>query len=114
MILIGAKTGFSHSARKGTQTLSGNSEGYNIMTKTEKVLTALQEGQELTASQITARWNVGNPGSLIQSLRFKGFSVYLNTHTDTKGRVTRKYRLGSPSRRVVGAGYRAIAEGMVA
>ncbi|SVE13620.1 uncharacterized protein METZ01_LOCUS466474, partial [marine metagenome] len=26
------------------------------MTKTSKVLTALQEGQELTAAQITARW----------------------------------------------------------
>ena len=114
MILIGAKTGFSHSARKGSQTLSGNSEGYNIMTKTDKVLTALQEGQALTAAQISARFNVGNPGSLIQALRFKGYSVYLNTHTDTKGRVTKKYRLGTPSRRVIGAGYRAIAEGMVA
>ncbi len=85
-----------------------------MTTKTDKVLVALEEGQELTASQISARWNVGNPGSLIQALRFKGHSVYLNTHTDTKGRVTRKYRLGSPSRSVIGAGYKAIASGLVA
>jgi hypothetical protein len=83
-----------------------------MTTKTDKVLTALQEGQELTAAQISARWGVGNPGSVVQTLRFRGHSVYLNTHTDTKGRVTRKYRMGSPSKRVVAAGYRAIAEGV--
>ena len=80
-------------------------------TKTDKVLTALQEGQEMTSAQITARWDVPNVGAVIQNLRFKGHSVYLNTHTDTKGRVTKKYRLGTPSRRVVAAGYKALAEG---
>ena len=80
-------------------------------TKTDKVLTALQEGQEMTSAQISARWDVPNVGAVIQNLRFKGHSVYLNTHTDTKGRVTRKYRMGTPSRRVVAAGYKAIAEG---
>tara|TARA_B100001013_G_scaffold31519_1_gene17133 strand:+ start:1441 stop:1701 length:261 start_codon:yes stop_codon:yes gene_type:complete len=81
-----------------------------IATKTDKVLTALQEGQELTSSQISARWDVPNVGAVIQNLRFKGHSVYLNTHTDTKGRVTRKYRMGTPSRAVVAAGYKALAE----
>ena len=85
-----------------------------MTTKTNKVLTALQEGQELTAAQISARWRVGNPGSVVQTLRFRGHSVYLNTHTDTKGRMTKKYRLGSPSRSVIGAGYKAIASGLVA
>jgi hypothetical protein len=85
-----------------------------MTTKTDKVLSALQEGQELTAAQITARWGVGNPGSVVQALRFRGHSVYLNTHTDTKGRMTKKYRLGSPSRSVIGAGYKAIASGLVA
>ena len=79
-------------------------------TKTDKVLTALQEGQEMTSAQISARWDVPNVGAVIQNLRFKGHSVYLNTHTDTKGRVTRKYRMGTPSRRVVAAGYKALAE----
>ena len=83
-------------------------------TKTGRVLTALQEGQELTAKQIAARFNVGNPGSVIASLRNSGFAVYLNTHTDTKGRKTQKYRLGTPSRRVVAAGYKALSAGLVA
>ena len=85
-----------------------------MTTKTDKVLSALQEGQELTAAQITARWGVGNPGSVVQALRFRGHSVYLNTRTDTKGRTTNKYRMGTPSRSVVGAGYKAIACGLVA
>jgi hypothetical protein len=85
-----------------------------MTTKTDKVLSALQEGQELTAAQITARWGVGNPGSVVQALRFRGHSVYLNTRTDTKGRTTNKYRMGTPSRSVVGAGYKAIASGLVA
>ena len=81
------------------------------MTKTSKVLTALQEGQELTAKQISARWNVGNPGAVIQTLRFQGHPVYTNPHTDTKGRTSNKYRLGTASRAVVAAGYRALANG---
>ena len=82
-----------------------------MTTKTAKVLTALQEGQELTAAQISARWNVGNPGALIQSLRFQGHPVYTNARIDTKGRTSNKYRMGTASRAVVGAGYRAIANG---
>ena len=82
-----------------------------IATKTDKVLTALQEGQEMTSAQISARWDIPNVGAVIQNLRFKGHSVYLNTHKDTKGRMTKKYRLGTPSRRVVAAGYKALAEG---
>lgn len=79
------------------------------MTKTEKVLNALQEGQELSSAQIASRYSVGNPGATIQNLRFKGHAIYLNAHSDTKGRVVNKYRLGTPSRAVVAAGYRALA-----
>jgi hypothetical protein len=46
---------------------------------------------------------------VIQALRFSGYSIYLNSHKDTKGRMTQKYRLGSPSRKVIAAGYKALA-----
>ena len=45
----------------------------------------------------------------IQSLRFAGYPVYLNT-TKTGAR---KYRLGSASRAVVAAGYKAMAKNLV-
>jgi|TARA_R110000803_G_scaffold30857_1_gene69227 hypothetical protein len=74
-----------------------------------KVLTALSNGTELTAKQIKSRFGAGNPAAVIQALRFSGYSIYLNTHTDTKGRVTNKYRLGTASRKVIAAGYKALA-----
>ena len=84
------------------------------MTKTDKLIEALKSGEELTAKQITARFGIANPTATISDLRYDyGHAVYANKHTDTKGRVTTKYRLGRPSRSVVRAGYRALALGLI-
>jgi hypothetical protein len=50
---------------------------------------------------------------VIQSLRFKGFPIYLNVVTDTKNRSRNVYRLGTPSRAIIAAGYKAMANGLV-
>ena len=83
------------------------------VTKQERLLEALRTGEELTAAQIRARFGIANPTATVSDLRFAGFAVYCNRRTDSKGRVTMKYRLGTPSRRVVAAGYRALAAGLV-
>ena len=83
------------------------------VTKEQKVLNALQEGRTLSSAQMKSFFNVGNPQAVVQQLRFKGFPIYLNTVTDTKGRTRNVYRLGTASRAVVAAGYRAIANGTV-
>lgn len=80
-----------------------------IMTKEAKVLSALQEGRTLSSAQIRSFFGAGNPQAVIQSLRFKGFPIYLNNHVDSKGRKTSKYRLGTASRAVIAAGYQALA-----
>jgi predicted ArsR family transcriptional regulator len=80
--------------------------------KQSRVLEALRKGEKLTAKQISARFGVKNPTATVSDLRFAGFAIYANQHTDTKGRVTTKYRLGNPSREVVAAGYRALAMGL--
>ena len=83
------------------------------MTKTERLLEVLQNGESLTAKQISARFGIANPTATVSDLRLRGgFAVYANQHTDTKGRQTTKYRLGRPSREVVAAGYRAMALGL--
>jgi len=82
------------------------------LTKQNRVLEALQNGEQLTAKQIAARFSVKNPTATISNLRFEGYAVYANKHTDTKGRVSTKYRLGKPSREIVAAGYRALALGL--
>jgi hypothetical protein len=83
------------------------------VTKQERLLEALRNGEQLTAAQIKARFGIANPTATVSDLRFAGFAVYANRHTDTKGRVSTKYRLGTPSRAVVAAGYKALAAGLV-
>ena len=79
------------------------------VTKESKVLSALQEGRTLSSAQMRSYFGAGNPQAVIQSLRFKGFPIYLNTVTDTKGRTRNVYRLGTASRAVIAAGYKALA-----
>jgi hypothetical protein len=83
------------------------------LTKEQKVLNALQEGRTLSSAQIKSFFGAGNPQAVIQSLRFKGFPIYLNVVTDTKNRSRNVYRLGTPSRAIIAAGYKAMANGLV-
>ena len=78
-------------------------------TKEMKVLNALQSGRTLSSAQLRSQFGAGNPQAIIQSLRFKGFPIYLNTVTDTKNRSRNVYRLGTPSRAIIAAGYKAMA-----
>jgi len=78
------------------------------MTNTARVLEVLQTGEALTAKQIGARFKIANPRATISALRSEGYAIYLNQHKDTKGRVTSKYRIGKPTRKIVAAGYKAL------
>ena len=80
-------------------------------TNTEKVITALEGGAELTAKQITARYGVANPRAVISSLRMQGYPVFLNQRTNSLGETYSKYRLGTAPRSVGAAGYQALAAG---
>jgi predicted ArsR family transcriptional regulator len=82
------------------------------MTQTKRVLEALLAGHQLTAKQISSRFGIASPTKVVSLVRQEGYAVYLNKHTDTKGRVTHKYRIGKPSRKLIAAGYRALAAGI--
>jgi hypothetical protein len=82
-------------------------------TKTTKVIAALENGTELTAKQITARYGVKNVRALMSSLRMQGYPVYLNKRVSSfDGETYNKYRLGTATRAVIAAGYRALAQGV--
>jgi len=83
-----------------------------INTKTGKLLAALRDGESLTEGQIKVRFGLANPRASISDIRSEGFAVYANQHKDTKGRVTTKYRIGTPSRELIAAGYRAMSLGL--
>ena len=78
-------------------------------TKAAKVATALENGAELTAKQITSRYGVKNVSAVISQLRSEGFSIYLNKRVSSfDGEAYMKYMIGTPTRAVVAAGYKAL------
>ena len=78
-------------------------------TQTSKVATALSNGAELTAKQISARYGVKNVRAVISKLRSEGYSIFLNKRVSSyDGETYMKYRMGTAPRSVVAAGYAAI------
>ena len=83
----------------------------NPETKTFRVFQALQSGQSLTESK-ARKMGVGNLRAEVSRIRNHGFAVYANTRKAGNGITVTEYELGRPSRRLVAAGYKAIAMGI--
>jgi len=84
------------------------------LTQKQKLRIAFFNGSQLTTKQIRAQYKIASPTKVISNLRLEdGLPIYANKHVDTKGRETTKFRLGTPSRAVIAAGYRAMAMGLV-
>jgi len=71
------------------------------MSKQAKLLSHLQAGAELTAKQISGTFGLKNPGRAVHLLRTQGFCVYSNPTTLSNGATVVKYRIGTPSKRIV-------------
>ena len=81
-----------------------------------KGISALEKtDQGLTANEMKNRFGVTNARALVTHLRQNGFAIYLNKtpkYTDRNGNVRKgvsRYRLGTPSRAIIAAGYKALA-----
>jgi hypothetical protein len=85
----------------------------NPETKTFKVFTALRSGDTLTPAEAKKRFGVGNLAAEASRIRQHGFAVYANSRKAGNGVTVTEYVLGKPSRKVVAAGYRALARGLV-
>lgn len=84
------------------------------VSKVDRVFDALVlNGEKLTAKQIASRYSIANPHDAVYQIRMEGYPIYLNKHKNTKGRVTHKYQFGKASRKIVSAGYKALALGLV-
>jgi hypothetical protein len=85
----------------------------NPETKTFKVFQALRTGESLTESK-ARKMGVGNLRAEVSRLRNEhGFCVYANTRKAGNGVTVTEYQMGKPSRKLIAAGYRAIAAGLV-
>lgn len=82
-------------------------------TKLDLVFEALvNRGEALTAAQIKSRYGISNPHDAIYQIRRMGYAIYLNERKNSKGETVARYKAGKPSRKLVAAGYRALAAGL--
>ena len=86
---------------------------FNLETKQGKLFKALVlEGETMTASQITKRFGIKNPTATISEIRHAGFAIYGNQRVAGNGVKVTEYRHGKASRRLIAAGYKALAQGL--
>ena len=85
---------------------------FNPETKTFKVFTALYNGEALTASK-AKKMGVGNLSAEVSRIKQGGYAVYSNSRIAGNGVQVTEYVMGKPSRKIVAAGYRALAMGLV-
>lgn len=74
-------------------------------TKNERVLNYLLQGHDLTEGQARSRFGIQNMSAEATRLRQKGYAVYNNQRTLSNGNRANVYRIGTPRRSVVAAGY---------
>jgi len=82
-------------------------------TKTFKLFTALHNGESVSASQALKRFGIKNISAEVSRVRQAGFAVYANSRKAGNGVQVTEYRIGKPSRKIVAAGYKAMALGLV-
>lgn len=81
-------------------------------TKTYKLFTALKQGDRVTQAQATKRFGIMNLRAEVSRIRHSGFAVYLKNRKAGNGVQVSEYVLGTPSREIVAAGYKALALGL--
>jgi len=87
---------------------------FDLKTKQGRLFKALVlDGESLTASQITKRFSIKNPRATVSDIRYAGFPIYANTRKAGNGVRVTEYRHGRASRKLVSAGYKAMAMGLV-
>ena len=86
---------------------------FNPKSKTFKVFTALYNGKALTPSQAKHDLGVGNLAAEASRIRQAGYAVYTNSRTAGNGVQVTEYVMGKPSRKLIAAGYKAMALGLV-
>jgi hypothetical protein len=85
----------------------------NKGTKTHKLFTAMKNGDKVTASQAEKTFGIKNIAAEASRIRQAGFAVYANTRKAGNGVQVTEYEIGQPSRKLIAAGYKAMALGLV-
>jgi hypothetical protein len=86
---------------------------FNEDTKTYRLFSALQQGEAVTPAAAAKRFGIKNMSAEVSRIRQAGFAVYANQRTAGNNTRVTEYVLGKPSRKIVAAGYKAMALGLV-
>ena len=86
---------------------------FNTETKTYKLFNALYNGEAVTASQAHKRFGIKNISAEVSRVRQAGYAVYANSRKAGNGVKVTEYVIGKPRRKLVAAGYKAMALGLV-
>lgn len=78
------------------------------MTKTGKLVAALERGERLTLDEVRTRFGLKDPAVAMSDLRLRNGYAIESGWFDEGGISVRRWWLGVPPRRVVVAGYRAL------
>lgn len=84
-------------------------KGFSMNSVKTKILETLKAGNEVSGAQFASRYKTTavSVAARVSELRREGYPIYNNRRVDSQGRVTFKYRLGTPSKAVIAAGYAA-------
>lgn len=85
---------------------------FNEDTKTYKLFNALRNGDAVTPASAEKRFGIKNVSAEVSRIRQAGFAVYANQRKAGNGVQVTEYVLGKPSRKIVAAGYKAMALGL--
>lgn len=82
-------------------------------TKTYRLFQALHAGEAVTPAAAQKRFGIKNISAEVSRIRQSGFAVYANSRKAGNGVQVTEYVIGKPSRKLVAAGYKALAMGLV-
>ena len=85
---------------------------FNPETKTFKLFNAMYNGEKVTASQAERRFGIKNISAEVSRIRQHGYAVYANNRKAGNGVEVTEYEIGKPSRKLIAAGYKAMALGL--
>ncbi len=85
---------------------------FKTETKTYKLFNAMYNGDKVTASAAEKRFGIKNISAEVSRIRQSGYAVYANTRKAGNGVQVTEYAIGKPSRKLIAAGYKALALGL--
>lgn len=85
---------------------------FNPETKTFKLFNAMYNGEKVTPAQAEKRFGIKNISAEVSRIRQNGYAVYANTRVAGNGVQVTEYTIGKPSRKLIAAGYKALALGL--